>query len=703
MRKLLLSFWNVVVLLLLTTHVYAQTAEPQVLTLGNYDTPDSNQAWDGFNLQNAPVIFTYNYSGSQVLYQPDQLTALKGKQITSLSFKCFTEDCYVDTYNSKMTMYLQEIDQNEFTYNKDAECYEWVKFDPQNVIATKDFTADFMTAAIEYTDIEITFDLSANPYTYQGKTLIVTIVNETDLCLDQSNGSVRFYWIDNAPKDPWKSLVFASDNTDFMTNQQKDNLVKAADNEDKWKNAPVVKFSYIDAPEPEPSFSGGEGTQEAPYLISSIEDLKMMDQWTTDGKTAGVYFSLTQDLTAEPFTGIIGSTDNFKGHFDGNYHTILLDINLPEAQYVGLFGCIEGGSAKNLVVKGNVKGGFYVGGFAGQIANSTTAENIVNLCNVEGQYSVGGVIGQVITQELSAPCKVLSCANYGTVVGTDITGGLIGDMGQQVGNDIQRIANYGHVSCAKTAGGLIGNARPYDNVHFGLNVGTADAATVAGCIGNTQSSNIGNIHYDGQIFNTQYVNAAQILHTDSIVGAALKNNENGFSDQYWIYTDNMYPRLKMNGLENNPVCVLYATPIMLAKDDTRDNIRNPFTVCTDNGVVWTSKEGKVEIKGNQVKVLAEGKDVLVATLGDVTREIEINISDASGIRMTQDSENLVSVQPGQLVLDLSGDVDVQVYDMVGQMVAQNSYAAGHYMMNLSEGLYIVRLGNKAHKIYVPGN
>ena len=55
-------------------------------SLGNYDTPDRNEAWDGFNNQAVPVVFMYNHSGTQFLYQPDQIETMKDMEVISWPF-----------------------------------------------------------------------------------------------------------------------------------------------------------------------------------------------------------------------------------------------------------------------------------------------------------------------------------------------------------------------------------------------------------------------------------------------------------------------------------------------------------------------------------------------------------------------------------------------------------------------------------------
>lgn len=706
MKKNLLLILSLFAAFLMTVPAFGQTEGAQNLVLGNYDNQKrEGGSWDGFNMQNAPVIFTYNHSGSQVLYRPAQLEAMKGKQITSMSFKCYPEGCYVDGYKSTMKLYVQEMDSQDFYYDEVGEYYEWVKFDKNDVAATLDFTGNFLTAYED--DIEITFDLSAKPFNYTGKTLVVTIVNDAPVCIGGDQGAIRFYWIDSQKEDKWGSFVFASDDITFEENQAKNNAVKPLENEDKWKNVPAVKFAYT---EPKlTAFSGGEGTAANPYLISKIQDLQQMDEWTNLGKTADTYFKLTKDLTEEPFTSIIGSKGgNFRGHFDGDNHTVLMNVNLPDSSYVGMFGCVLGGSLRNLVVSGEITGDMFVGGPMGEAANGAVVENVVNCANVSGSSFVGGVIGQVVQQNDAPTCSVSRCVNYGTVTGTGYMsiGGVIGDVSGVDGNSVLLIANYGLLKAtSKYSGGLAGNVRPADRLYYGLSLGTYSSTKSQGCFGNCKSSTVGNIFFDKQYLDNPKANPLQARTTSDLVGDVLQNYEKGnvFPEADWLFAKNMYPRLKVNGFENTPTAVLYATPVMLAADNTLQNISKEFTVVTDNSVVWTSKNGNIEIAGSKATPVKVGEDILVATLGTISREIKVNVTAVAGVEnAVAGAQNTVTTVAGAIVLNLAENAQVAVFDITGKVCVNADFAEGVSTIELANGVYIVKIGNKAHKVCVRG-
>ena len=247
MKQKLLQILALCVVLFTSTQVFAQN--PGALSLSYDDAVQGDQCWDGFNMQNSPILFSYAHSGSQILYMPEQLAEMKGKKINSVSFKCFTYDAYNSAeYTSNMKLYIKEVDSKEFIYDQADKAYHW--FDINNDKAVCDMQSvvtDFANAAINGEDVEITFDLSKSSFVYSGKTLLITVVNDSDAAIEE--GTIQFYWIPNKKEDPWRTFVYGNDTNDFLTTHSQ-NLAFGR-SQDKWKNAPAVKFTYEDAPVPE--------------------------------------------------------------------------------------------------------------------------------------------------------------------------------------------------------------------------------------------------------------------------------------------------------------------------------------------------------------------------------------------------------------------------------------------------------------------
>ena len=150
------------------------------LTLGEFDGQrEDDAAYDGGNWYNSPMAFTYNNSGSQTIYLPSELAAIKGADITSVTFSCFADWSYETyDYNSTARLYLSEVDDEAFRVNPDSGYPEWFAFTEADLVSTEELSLDFATACIEGEDIHITFRL-AHPYHYTGKTLLVTVSNDS--------------------------------------------------------------------------------------------------------------------------------------------------------------------------------------------------------------------------------------------------------------------------------------------------------------------------------------------------------------------------------------------------------------------------------------------------------------------------------------------------------------------------------------------
>ena len=209
------------------------------------DSPNNPIAYDGNNWYNAPMTFAYQHSGSQNLYMPEELADMKDKDITSVSFSCFGEQAYYTSdYHSTAKIYIKEVDDEEFYKNPGTGDLEWFALDNQTADATAELNLNFLSSTVNNEDIIITFDLSQKPFHYTGKTLLLTITNESDQSVDMTE-LVRFNWMDRNNNDKKRSCIFANDHTDFMQNLSVNNRISALDSfEGENDHVPAVQFTY---------------------------------------------------------------------------------------------------------------------------------------------------------------------------------------------------------------------------------------------------------------------------------------------------------------------------------------------------------------------------------------------------------------------------------------------------------------------------
>ncbi|HEY9033773.1 MAG TPA: GLUG motif-containing protein, partial [Pseudomonadales bacterium] len=148
------------------------------------------------------------------------------------------------------------------------------------------------------------------------------------------------------------------------------------------------------------------------------------------------------------FVPIGDSTTAFTGSFEGLNHIISnLTINRPAESYVGLFGCVNGGSLRNIgLAGGNVSGNSIVGALVG-ISFSGAINNAFASVNVSGTSAVGGLAGA------NASGSISNGYATGSVSGTSYVGGLVGE---NIGT-ISKAYATGSVSGSNNTGGLAGN------------------------------------------------------------------------------------------------------------------------------------------------------------------------------------------------------------------------------------------------------
>ncbi len=195
------------------------------------------------------------------------------------------------------------------------------------------------------------------------------------------------------------------------------------------------------------SNSGHAGTQADPYLIGSSTDwtalATLVNAGTNSGFT-GKYFKLTNDITiAETHSSgtsavMAGIADNgnnntrFRGTFDGNGHTLTLDITDNSSDnYCAPFRYLKDGTIKNLrvagtIVKTNAKN---AGGLVGKAEGTNTIMNCRSSVDIfldhSGDCSSGGFIGEL---RENGSTTLTNCLFDGKLRGpnNDCWGGFVG-------------------------------------------------------------------------------------------------------------------------------------------------------------------------------------------------------------------------------------------------------------------------------------
>ncbi len=270
------------------------------------------------------------------------------------------------------------------------------------------------------------------------------------------------------------------------------------------------------------SFSGGDGSETSPFLISSKEDLGNISN------SKGKYYLLTRDLTGKADT-VTTMINSFEGIFDGGGHEIAVKISNGissfTSRYAGLFGYLTGNAiVKNLGISGTIflddrsrNDSYYVGGIcgSGSPSNCYSQANITITSSASSTYHmelhVGGICGSgnpsnchnwtnvAITSSASSTSDMnvggicgsgspSNCHNWGNVTvssansTSDVNvGGICGDS-----HGLYNCYNAGEIRGGGNTGGICGYSYYGTSVSNCYNIGNVSGNTTGGICGSAE-------------------------------------------------------------------------------------------------------------------------------------------------------------------------------------------------------------------------
>lgn len=234
-------------------------------------------------------------------------------------------------------------------------------------------------------------------------------------------------------------------------------LVKNGANIEITQTNPTAWDGTPPAANPAYTFSGGDGSESAPYQVDNSYDLAMLaaNVNNIDNYSKNKFFLMTDDIVLndsldgtpkawKPIgkrTNVIDHNDiknAFQGSFNGGGHTVKGAYITGSSAYQGLFGLICDAVVSNLgIVDSDIHGDNYVGSIVGFVQNSTV-EKCYNTGSVSATYNAGGIAGAA-----ASTSTLKNCYNTGDVVATAHAAG-----GITAGNDglIQNCYNTGKIT-----------------------------------------------------------------------------------------------------------------------------------------------------------------------------------------------------------------------------------------------------------------
>lgn len=369
--------------------------------------------------------------------------------------------------------------------------------------------------------------------------------------------------------------------------------------------------------------SGGAALALAEGTVSSAKEFAAMD--------ASGSYTLTKDIiVTEPYAS------DFSGTFDGDGHTVTLNITASTAN-VGLFSKLAGGAVvKNVITAGSVTatGKNNVGGIAGVAdteLGAITISNCKNEAAIEGNKVVGGILGGCTEDDYAL--TISACANEGNISGTRNIGGICGTL--ENAHFIKNCYNSGTVT-GSTIGGILGRGARgsssttdtpilencynvgnivYSNTNGSAIVGTGYAkkpVEVKNCYALEGSAKAFVVNGVNAISNSDFKSAEEMKSADfaATLGSAFRYNEGG------------YPTLK------DPEPVVEKNVVSISVKSAKTTCYTGDELELSVTVTYDDNSSEVITKGFTVAGFdntAPGKQTVTVTYKEKTDSIEIEV------------------------------------------------------------------------------
>ncbi|EKD29086.1 MAG: filamentous hemagglutinin outer membrane protein, partial [uncultured bacterium] len=299
-------------------------------------------------------------------------------------------------------------------------------------------------------------------------------------------------------------------------------------------------------------FAGGDGTAPTPYQIVDVYGLQGVNTLLSSNFILNNNIDASGTVNWNGGLGFDPLGDNvsaFTGDLNGNnFEVSNITINRPLEIFVGLIGFASGSAISNIGVSGNVTGGSWVGGIAGDIilstiSNSYNATNVIgstwvggiagynNMSTISYSYNTGDISGGTdvggISGVSSSGANINNSYNTGTISGNDEIAGICGYNNQ---SSISYSYNTGNITGSNMVGGVVGNNFHNSTITYSYNTGNISGDD---CIGgvtgyNSWTSSITKTYSIGQI--TGNTNYGGLVGNESIFFGA-----NTYTDNFWNY------------------------------------------------------------------------------------------------------------------------------------------------------------------------
>lgn len=452
-----------------------------------------------------------------------------------------------------------------------------------------------------------------------------------------------------------------------------------------------------------PAYSGGIGTKDNPWLISSVKDLQTLANTINNGDAAkfdadaaagregvgnyyGYYFKQTTDLDLSRIEnwdpiGYSGGQDlYFAGHYDGDGHTISNAKSTGKKDTngfstAGIFGWVAFGSVKNLTVKNadflatgdnNMS---YAGGVLA-LAYSCTVENCsVYNSKIESRRDpnnsnyAGGITGIALTSSFE------KCASVGnTIRHGSFGGGFIGALNRGGNSNFTNcyVANCIVKGCSDT-GADATRSGGFQSASMGGDA-ILNNCFVYNCVAQPDKTSKASDFFGVFAANTQY---GKVVATSCFyyvkANDATVNADNAVSKTVDEFANGNVAGLLGNaftqGKDGYPVFPVPATGITLNYSTLSlavgGSVALTATLTPENAtdaVVWSSNNKEIAEVSNNGTVTAKalGTATITATVGSYTATCEVTVAvPVTGVTLDKETMNLTAGSTGTLTATIT--------------------------------------------------
>lgn len=384
-----------------------------------------------------------------------------------------------------------------------------------------------------------------------------------------------------------------------------ENTVPAGNEETQEQQEPAPE-----TPAPQMTRSGGAALALAEGTVSSAKEFAAMD--------ASGSYTLTKDIiVTEPYAY------DFIGTFDGNGHTVTLDITASTAN-VGLFSKLAGGAVvKNVITAGSISGKVNnVGGIAGTADGNVTIENCKNTASIKGGKGAGGILGY--SEPGSGFVTISSCANMGSVSGTrKQVGGIAGNV---VGTHIIRNCyNQGDIS---DGAGILGRGTKGVLVENCYTVGSVETngaiiAVSSSSYSSDEPCRIVNCYAPSETVTALVPSTVKISNSGTKSSAEMQSAEFAVTlGSAFQYNGGGYPTLK------DPEPVVEKNVVSISVKSAKTTCYTGDELELSVTVTYDDNSSEVITKGFTVEGFdntAPGKQTVTVTYKEKTDSIEIEV------------------------------------------------------------------------------